>query len=267
MLDVHPPEHAAHSWRDFFIHIATIVIGLIIAVGLEQTVEYFHHRHEIKETREALRLEREQNYKLMQSYVRSYKVESAILENNRVVLAALQQHPGTPADKLPGIFVWWAMRNQFITSAWHTAQSDGVLALMPKDEVLNDEKVYDALRDISNQNEEEWLALNDTRRFEFTDPDPSHLTAAQIADVTTALQKQMMKHYLRGNFMGYPHHLDPSFDPGTWVTYYARVLEIPTPRWSTYWSAKLNLPPNPTVPATVQQRAWTSPIWYTPAKP
>ncbi len=59
---------------------------------------------------------------------------------------------------------------------------------------------------------------------------------------------------------------DPSFDPNAYATYYARVLEIPTPRWSTYWSAKLNLPPNPTVPAAVQQRAWTSPIWYVPAE-
>src|SRR5271169_376155 len=59
---------------------------------------------------------------------------------------------------------------------------------------------------------------------------------------------------------------DPAFDPKASVTYYARVLEIPTPRWSTYWAAKLNLPPNPGVPATVQQRAWTSPVWYTPGK-
>ena len=58
---------------------------------------------------------------------------------------------------------------------------------------------------------------------------------------------------------------DPSFDPKAYTTYYARVLEIPTPRWSTYWAAKLNLPPNPNVAATVQQRAWTSPVWYTPA--
>jgi hypothetical protein len=59
--------------------------------------------------------------------------------------------------------------------------------------------------------------------------------------------------------------MDPSFDPKAHATYYARVLEIPTPRWSTYWAAKLNLPPNPNVAATVQQRAWTSPVWYTPA--
>ena len=46
MLDVHPPHHAASTWRDFFIHIGTIVLGLLIAIGLEQTVEYLHHRHE-----------------------------------------------------------------------------------------------------------------------------------------------------------------------------------------------------------------------------
>jgi hypothetical protein len=39
MLDVHPPHHAASTWRDFFIRIITIVIGLLIAIGLEQTVE------------------------------------------------------------------------------------------------------------------------------------------------------------------------------------------------------------------------------------
>ena len=59
---------------------------------------------------------------------------------------------------------------------------------------------------------------------------------------------------------------DPSFDPKASVTYFARVLEIPTPRWSTYWAAQLHVPPNKGVPATVQQRAWTSPIWYTPAQ-
>jgi hypothetical protein len=57
---------------------------------------------------------------------------------------------------------------------------------------------------------------------------------------------------------------DPDFDPLAQVTYYARVLEIPTPRWTTYWAAEAGVPLNPKVPATLQERAWTSPIWYTP---
>jgi hypothetical protein len=61
--------------------------------------------------------------------------------------------------------------------------------------------------------------------------------------------------------------LDTGFDPAAHATYYARVLEIPTPRWSTYWAAKLQVAPNREQPTTVQQRAWTSPIWFSPAAP
>ena len=59
---------------------------------------------------------------------------------------------------------------------------------------------------------------------------------------------------------------DPDFDPQAYATYYARVIEIPTPRWSTYLAAKHNLPVTKTVDATIQERAWTSPVWYTPSK-
>ncbi len=57
---------------------------------------------------------------------------------------------------------------------------------------------------------------------------------------------------------------DPDFDPGQKALYYIRVLEIPTPRWSTYDSARNNLPLSALAPATLQERAWSSPIWYTP---
>ena len=57
---------------------------------------------------------------------------------------------------------------------------------------------------------------------------------------------------------------DPEFKPGERAFYYARVLEIPTPRWNTYDAARLNMPPLTKVPATIQERAWSSPIWYTP---
>jgi hypothetical protein len=60
------------------------------------------------------------------------------------------------------------------------------------------------------------------------------------------------------------HWTDPDFDPNEHAFYYVRVLEIPTPRWTTYDAAffGIDLPGN--VPATIQDRAYTSPIWYTP---
>jgi hypothetical protein len=57
---------------------------------------------------------------------------------------------------------------------------------------------------------------------------------------------------------------DPDFDPKKPALYYVRVLEIPTPRWTTYDAARNKLPLLPDVPSSIQERAWTSPIWYTP---
>ncbi len=57
---------------------------------------------------------------------------------------------------------------------------------------------------------------------------------------------------------------DPDFDPMKRAAYYVRVLEIPTPRWTTYDAAALGVEPPENVSATIQERAWSSPIWYTP---
>lgn len=59
---------------------------------------------------------------------------------------------------------------------------------------------------------------------------------------------------------------DPDFEPTQRAFYYGRVLEIPTPRWSTYDALKLGIPVPEDVPATIQERAYTSPIWYTPTE-
>ncbi|MBT7537697.1 MAG: DUF3604 domain-containing protein [Gammaproteobacteria bacterium] len=57
---------------------------------------------------------------------------------------------------------------------------------------------------------------------------------------------------------------DPDFDRAERAFYYARVLEIPTPRWTTYDSAYFNVELQDDVPSSIQDRAYTSPIWYTP---
>jgi hypothetical protein len=57
---------------------------------------------------------------------------------------------------------------------------------------------------------------------------------------------------------------DPAFKADTAAVYYARVLEIPTPRWTTYLAVQNKLPLPTSVPSTIQERAWTSPVFYHP---
>jgi len=57
---------------------------------------------------------------------------------------------------------------------------------------------------------------------------------------------------------------DPDFDPALRAFYYAKVIEIPTPRWTAYESKRFGITMTDDVPMTTQERAYTSPIWYTP---
>ena len=60
---------------------------------------------------------------------------------------------------------------------------------------------------------------------------------------------------------------DPDFDPGLRAFYYARVIEIPTPRWPAYDARAFGFELPPDVTAINRDRAYSSPIWYTPQRP
>ncbi len=57
---------------------------------------------------------------------------------------------------------------------------------------------------------------------------------------------------------------DPDFDPEQRAFYYARVIQIPTPRWTAYDAKYFGATIDPRAPETIQDRAYSSPIWYTP---
>jgi hypothetical protein len=215
MLDVHPAHHAATTWRDFFIHIATIVIGLIIAVGIEQTVEFIHHRHQVAETRELLRNEREDNRQALTRATKSFRIVSVELQNNLQVLTYLQQHPGTPDEKLPGTLLWIWGSPVYESTAWEAAQSSGVTSLMPREEVTEMQKLYAQLRRIGDSSRETWLAIADAERYSIIDRRLSDLTPTQINEITTLTQIALTKHFingfdlenLSGNFKDFPPSL------------------------------------------------------------
>jgi hypothetical protein len=214
MLDVHPAHHAANTWRDFFTHIATIVLGLCIAVGLEQTVEFFHHRYQVAETREDLRVEREDNHRLFARYVQDFHWETAALENDMMVLDYLQQHPGTPQEKLPGYLSWRWARANFNHVAWDSARQASITALMPQSEITRYAQMYEELQIATDTDDETWIAINNARRYTFHDSDPSHLTSAQLAEEIELVKTALMDHYNHGIAMDHIPGRFPGFPAG-----------------------------------------------------
>jgi hypothetical protein len=211
MLDVHAPHEAAHTWKAFFIHIATIVVGLCIAVGLEQTVEYFHHRHQVAETREALRVERESNIRAFAESVGEFHRQSAALANNIMVLRYLQQHPATPEAKLPGILVWHAIPGNYSDSAWRTAQQSGVTALMPQDEVRKYAVLYAHIEDVANAFAAVWPTIVRARLYSLFDPDPTHLSATQVDEEIALTQTALVSQLTEAGVMVQLGRIDSGF--------------------------------------------------------
>jgi hypothetical protein len=136
MLDVHAPHEPINTWKGFVLHIATIVIGLLIAVGLEQTVEYFHHRHEVREAREALVAEHAENIRRYHDNVRGHLLRLANQSNDQRVLRYLLAHPGAPQDKLPGVMTFGEITlAEPVEAAWSTVERSEVASLLPPAEL------------------------------------------------------------------------------------------------------------------------------------
>jgi hypothetical protein len=136
MLDVHAPHEPINTWKSFALHIATIVIGLLIAVTLEQTVEFFHHRHEVREAREALAAEHQENIRRYHANVRDHLLRLANQNNDQRVLRYLLAHPGTSEDMLPGVMTFGEITiGEPVEAAWSTVERSDVASLLPPAEL------------------------------------------------------------------------------------------------------------------------------------
>jgi hypothetical protein len=180
MLDVHAPHETVHTWKDFFIHIATIVIGLLIAVGLEQTVEYFHHRHQVTEMRKALEVERHINANEFGILTEDFHRVVPKLQANMAVYKFLQLHPGAPPEQWPGRLSWVSISGYFFDSAWKTAQQSDVLQYMPRAEVLHQSELYARLYLLNQSYQELNAAKGEATTLSIHELDTAKLSPAQI---------------------------------------------------------------------------------------
>jgi len=146
-MDIHAPEHPIHTWRDFFVHLFTITVGLFIALMLEAGVEWLHHRHIVTEARENIRTELEQNHRAMDGNIRDLGRNLQTMKDNIRTINVLRK--GSKSNNLS-----LAYSMQFSNpseAAWNTARDTGALAYMPYSEVQSYADLYATQSDTNRQ--------------------------------------------------------------------------------------------------------------------
>lgn len=145
MLDVHPPHESVHTWSDFFIHIATIV------VGLEQLVELFHHRHQLQKAPEELRDELNANRRGATTQLDCVHQVQAELNADMSLLLA---HRATNQPITAKLNFDWSFRRSR-SAAWNTNKLSGALDLMPHPELAHYDYTF-TVGDVVMDSSEKW---------------------------------------------------------------------------------------------------------------
>jgi len=142
MIEVHAPHENIHTWKSFLIHIAAIVVGLLIAVTLEQTVELFHHRHQREQLEATLHKDGEAN----RGYV---KTDIAVAQG--VLAWALEQNAtlerAAPTDPLTLRHMPHGFMGLPNAGVWPSAKASGVTNLLP----ASAQNWYEYLAEVYNQ--------------------------------------------------------------------------------------------------------------------
>jgi len=180
VLDVHPPHEPVHGWRDFLLHILTITIGLLIALGLEAGVEAIHHHHIVKDARANIREEVEENQKVIALDQRYLASNANTLRQNIAILTQLKSHPGqSPKPTLNFPWSW----NSPSAAAWDTARNTGAVTLMSYEDAHGYSLTYAQQAEVNAQ---AVVYINHHHAATIPldiNPDVSALTPAQIDEM------------------------------------------------------------------------------------
>jgi hypothetical protein len=136
-MDVHPPHGPIQSVKEFMVHLLAITIGLLIALGLESSVEWLHHRHVAEDARENIRAEYLANRQDIARQVKALPAEEKHLEEILDWMTEVQSgHAGEP----PADFMWTSVLLR--DAAWNAASQTGAVAFMKYDEVRQYSQLY-----------------------------------------------------------------------------------------------------------------------------
>jgi hypothetical protein len=193
VLDVHPPHEPLHGWRDFFIHLTTITIGLLIALSLEGCVEWQHHRHLVHEAETSLQAEIRSNSAQLAGALDDVRSEQKYLEQDIAVMKSIIANPKV-VNKDP-LTINFRIRT-FQDVSWKTAQSTGALSYMPYERAKEYSDLYSGQNEITATEDQAVrdtvVAIGPFLNSKKDDPNPSGEDAVRIRDRMETLSAQLL---------------------------------------------------------------------------
>ena len=160
-MDVHAPHEPIHGVKDFLLHLLTITVGLLIAVGIEGCVELHREHKLVREARATMREEIEGNTKHMDEAVKDLSDQKTAIDGNIKILTTILRDPKDKDAQDSNIKANFSIVSLEDT-AWKTAQTTGALTFMPYAEAEKYSSVYGTQHDFLAQQDK---ILEDEAQF------------------------------------------------------------------------------------------------------
>ena len=155
-MDVHAPHGGIHSWRDFLVHMATICIGLLMAIALEQSVEAFHHSQQRRELQKAMDRDSQDAAAEALGCVKSADATIAWSLKRMAQIRAALAAPATPLAPLPRNAAGFGLPED---PAFKAAKSSDLLPLLSQEDIL----AYSEADTINDEVDKEYEAYASSR--------------------------------------------------------------------------------------------------------
>jgi hypothetical protein len=186
VIDVHPPHEPIHGWRDFFLHLTTITIGLLIALSLEGFVEWQHHRHLVHEAEASLHAEIESNAKGLPDAIANLHKNQADLKNDVTVLKYIIKNHKEPEHS--SMTISSGIQNIDDVS-WKTAQSTTALSYMSYAQAEQYSSIYSTQNELFGAEQQAARdAIISLAPFMNTAKDDPDLTEGQANDIKQKIE-------------------------------------------------------------------------------
>lgn len=186
-MDVHAPHGPIQSVKEFMVHLLAITIGLLIALGLEASVEWMHHRHLVREARQNIAQEIRDNARNLEKEMNALPGEEKQLET---LLSGVNDEENSGGPKPQPHMVWSVTRLN--DSSWNTAFSTGAVGHMDYEEVRRYSQLY-ALQQMFNSSMDHYLeSRRDMYAFLTRMQLPGKPSAAEFDDGKRAIASEMV---------------------------------------------------------------------------